>query len=773
MKRVAIAFVLAALAALVAWAASSGGDDAPDLPHARIGEGATEQPEPAQVDPADADMPDDDADLLRRLVETRHGEQATATALLLVRVRRDDGRPVPHVTVVVAPPLVADARLDEPNAVTDGGGEATFSLAEGRYECRTSLGASATVTLRAGVAERLELTLPSSPAVRGVVVDDRDQPVAGAEVLVLGLTAVGTARTSARTAADGAFELPGIGAGRQIAARHEDFAPSAPQRVELADAAAPTVTIRLSRDRGFVAGTVTTADGSPLADAVVWFGPATVGAFPAMVTRTDGNGYYRSPTLPAGPMEVRAVARGHALETRRTTIPRDGESVVHLRLHGGGIVRGVVRLQDGSPATQCLVWSGVRRAIGSRIARVGADGSFALDRVAVGEVELTALGLANDGVTLQRAVARVAVTADSVAEWNPTLAPVQRGAVRGTARLDDGSPLTGWLLLATPRGQRRGLGVETREGGSFLLLGLPAGEVTLTLRRPDAGWQSFDDARIDGVMVDGEPVEIVVPAQALDRASLIGSVRDESGRARTGSIRLVHASGASAQYATRLDGTFRIDGIPQGEVRVDVRCDEMPTLQLPPLALRGRETRDLGMIVVRSGGVAFGRLLGEDDEPPTNASVRLIGSDDRDLGEVAVDAAGYRTQTLEAGRYELLVQADSVAPARVPLDIPRGGQRELDIRLLPGSLHRFLVTTQDEQDFSAKVSVVVFDGSGKAVWAKNLPMTQGEVEFRAWLADGEYQALALGVRQQRARATFAVEAGSEAGPGLTTLELGN
>ncbi len=772
MKQVAIAIAVAVLAALLAWAAWNDSDIAPELFDGMLDGVATGQSDVAHIDTADIEPNNEDADLLRQLVASQSDAQGIETTELLLRVRHEDGKPVANVTVIVAPPLVADARLDEASAVTSEAGEAAFSLLPGRYECRTSLGASASVTLLAGHGQIVVLVLPYLPAVCGIVVDDHDQPIAGAEVLVLGLSAVGTARVSARTTTDGHFELRGIGAGRQIAARHAEFAPSAPQRVELADATAATVTIRLLPHHGRVSGTVATQQGVPVPGAVVWFGPGTVGNFPAQTTRTDGNGYYRSPALPEGPIEVRAVAPGHALESTRTTVQRDGEAVVHLRLHGGGVVRGVARLQDGSPATQCLVWNGVRRAIGGRLARTGVDGSFFLDRLPVGEVELTALGLASDGISLQRATARVTVAIDVATEWNPTLGPARRGAVHGTARLDDGTPLLGWLVLATPRGQSRGLGVETREGGAFTLLGLPAGEVSLSLRRPDAGWQSFVDADLEGVAVDGDAVEFVVPAEALDRATLLGSVRDETGRACAATLRMTHASGAFAQYATRLDGTFRVDGIPQGEVRMEVRCEKMPVYLQPPMSLRGRETRDLGTLVVRLGGAAFGRLLGVDDEPPTNASVRLIGSGNRDLGEVEVDAVGYRTPTVEAGRYELLVQAESVAPARVPLEIPRGGLTELDIRMLPGSLHRILVKTQDVRDFTSRVSIVIFDQAGKAVWTSNLPMTQGEAEFRAWLSDGEFQVLALGMRQQRVRDSFAVEAGSASGPGRTLLELG-
>jgi hypothetical protein len=151
--------------------------------------------------------------------------------------------------------------------------------------------------------------------------------------------------------------------------------------------------------------------------------------------------------------------------------------------------------------------------------------------------------------------------------------------------------------------------------------------------------------------------------------------------------------------------------------------------------------------------------------------MRLLGSGDRDLGPIATDALGYRTETLLAGRYEMIVQAESLAPARVALTIARGQDTELDIQLVPGSLHRIRVQAARAEDRDAKVSLVLFDASGKAAWIANLPMTQGVAEFRAWLADGQYQALALGVQNQRAQGSLTVEA-ARGEPGLTSLELG-
>ena len=785
MNRALLTTAAAALVVLLVWI-SLDGSDADLVPPIESPEDvAATSAEPAiAVIAAEDEATRSDAELLRApMPATTDSPTAGEDCELMVRVRLHDATPAPFVTVVASPPFVADARQEERNVVTDEQGTARFTLPAGSYACRTSLGASANVVLQSGHEHELELTLPASPIVRGFVVDESGAPIEGAEILVLGLTSVGTARTSARSAADGAFSLPGIGAGRQVAAKHALFAPTAPQRIELADATAATVTIRMQRPHGHIEGLVTTREGMAIANAVVWFGAranadkpdanaARTPTFPSHVVRTAVDGSFRSEALPEGPIEIRATAAGHSLRTLSARVSPAAISRVAIALDGGGRVRGIARLADGSPAKLGIVYSGVRRSIGSRLAQTDDTGAFVLDRLPLDEVELTALALAADGVTQQRATMRLIVREGQDAEWNPTLAEIRRGAVQGIVRDDNDAPLQGWLVLATPRGQRKGLGTETLADGSFAMQGLQSpGIVDIAVRKPESGWQSFPAALLEGVAVDGDAVVIRVMAKDGSRAQITGTAQDENGKPCASTVRVVHERSGSAQQATRLDGSFRIEGIPQGTVRVELRRDGAAALTLPPFSLRGNEARDLGALTLTTGGAAFGKLLSIDGSPAPNVSMRLLGSGDRDLGPIATDALGYRTETLLAGRYEMIVQAESLAPARVALTIARGQDTELDIQLLPGSLHRIRVQAARAEDRDAKVSLVLFDASGKAAWIANLPMTQGVAEFRAFLADGEYQALALGVQNQRAQGSFTVEA-ARGEPGLTSLQLG-
>lgn len=709
----------------------------------------------------------------------------TPPAQLTVLVRRPDGRPLEDVAVILAPPLVVDARTDERVGVTGRDGTIEFSLPPGSWRCRTVLGVNAELELAADERRALELTLPKDPAVRGIVTDERGAPIASATVLVLGLSTLGIARSGARTGPDGSFELLGIGAGRLLAAAHPDFAPCQPQRVELADAEAPTITLVLRRPHGVLLGDVTDTEGKGLPGAVVWFGPRSqpspasiLGADapqsgpPAQVVRADEHGHFVSPALPLGEIEVRALATGFALGRTFATVAAGASSALRIVLDSGARLEGIVRHPDGTPAADAIVYSGIRRSIGSRLARTQVDGSFALTSLPTHAIEVTALGLAANGVTTQQAATLIQLRAGETLGWNPTLLPQPRGSVRGKLEDQQGQPLAGWLVMATPQGQRRGLGTETASDGTFSLLGLPTLQtVDVSARRPSGGWNSFVDGVQKSVVVDGSPVTITVVYPAPDRCTLLGVALDEGGRPLTANIHMLHGRGEVAQYPTRLDGSFRIDTVPAGTVNLELRHPNYPPLRLPPLQLEAQEVRDLGTLQLRQGGIAFGRILGPLDQPPTNVTMRLIDSGDREIATADCTDLGYRTPWLQPGDYDLLVQADSTAPSRVPVSIQAGQEHELNIRLEPGSLHRLRVRTGVDSDRSAQVSVVVFDDQQRAVWVAHLPMTQGTAEFRCYLRDGPFAVLALGVRGYRATGSFAVDARSPAGPGLTELEL--
>lgn len=702
---------------------------------------------------------------------------------LCVRVVRQDTRPVEHVDVIVGPFLVGDARLEDRTGTTDREGLAKFVLPAGKWKVRCGLSGlkdNLEVVLAAGETIATELVIPVEPTVRGLVNDERGNPVAGAQVLVLGLGTASIARIGTRTDASGQFELPGIGAGRDIAAVAEGFAPSAPRRIELADPLAPTITLVLTRDHGFVTGRVTDRNGNAVPEALVWFGPVDSGTPsarpgpPAQVVRCDAAGRFTSPALAPGDVEVRTTAPKFALTVATTVVEPGLSTELHLQLGLGARVHGTVRMPDGKPAVGAIVWSGVHRAMGSRLALAAVDGSFVLDSLPARPVELTAVAVTEENKKQTTLFARTLVT-PSVGDdlsWDPVLAAEPRGAVSGRVETQNGTPLGGWLVVATLPGKRGGKRTNTSPDGGFLLSGLPTGaRVALTVHNPTAGLSSFADAALAEVEVDGPEVRVSVQQPPTDRSSLLGTVVGEDGRPLSATLRIWHQNGAAAQYATRLDGSFRIDGVPAGLVHIEVRAPDHPALRLEPRECAAGAIADLGTLTLVRGGLAHGRVLVPAGTSLGNATIRLIDEDDREVAVADCTDGGYRTEWLRAGRYDLLIQADGMAPARARLEIQAGQDRELDVQLTPGALHRFRVQTRDAADQERQCSVIVFDGEKRAIWVAHLPMSRGIAEFRAWLPPGELGVTALGMRGARADASFSVGPPEDGMPGLTELEL--
>lgn len=779
MKHFVLPLAAAILALLLVLQLRPDPDELPGTYRETVGSRNGGPPEIAVSDPTDPELDRERAEQ-ERLEQSSLAPLAPPTAVLTVLVRRQDGRPLPDVEVIVGPRVVVDARLDDRTEETDANGSATFRLPPGDWRVRCSLSGIKDAVEQQLVADgtrTVELVLPANPTVHGLVRDESGAPIAGARVLLLGLHSASIARLGARSDATGAFELPGISAGRQIAATAEGFAPTPPRRIPLADPLAPTITLVLSRDHGFVQGVVTDANEKPLPSALVWFGPVGAGSqnartgAPAQVLRCDENGRFRSPPLALGEIEVRALAPGFALARTTARVEPGAATELAVRLDPGARVTGTVRRADGTPVDGAYVYVGVLRAMGCRLAFTDADGNFAIECVPTGGIELTARSV---DLEKQPWLARTSLHLSPGEEgvWHAQLEPEVRRSVRGSVQDQNGRPLVGWLVRAVPRGSRSALGAETGADGAFTIDDLSSGtHADVTVRNPTAGWSSFADATLEAVEIDGPAVVITVQQPASDRGTLLGTVVDDDAKPLAATVHLRHENGTIAHYATRLDGTFRIDNAPAGRLQVKVLHEDFPSLSPGESTVLAGGTVDLGTLQLRRGGLVFGRVTRTDEHPLQHATLRLIDDSDREVAFADCSDGGFRTPWLVAGRYDLLIQADEAAPRRVAVQVLAGQERELDIRLDPGLLHRFRVRTRDPADQDRQCSVVVFDQERRAIWVAHLPMTQGVAEFRASLPPGRLEVLALGVRNARATASFAVEPNGQNGPGLTELEL--
>lgn len=495
-------------------------------------------------------------------------------------------------------------------------GAFTRTAADGAYRLSASAGPEPMVQAAANGffeatgkvrGDRRGPTLALDPALRarGVVVDERGQGIAGAEITAAfqdaprlafkpGLFASGGL---ARSGESGRFLLgrlaPGASYGLRVS--KPGFAPG---RADLppqeAGRAAPEIRIVLRTGRT-ATGRVLDPRHSPVAGAQVTLRPAAPTDMMARIresfspasafeSATDAAGRFELTHLPAGTYDLVVRGRGFApLSVPALAIP-EGHGATDLGsvlLAPGVALSGVVADPQGRPLAGAEVWartpSGESAFFSSRMqdpgppdAVTGADGSFRLEDRAAGESLDLSATLAGYG---PGEAPRVAVPAE--APVRIVLSPASR--VSGRIVGPDEKPVPGArVVLMEMRETNRG-GRSSRlpgrfeqavadEEGAFAFEGVAPGTINLSATAPRR-----QTAELQGLEVRAgqelASVEIVLaPAAVIE-----GRVLAPSGRPVPGAEVIVEQAGENGRSGFSLlratadgDGVYVLDGVPPG-----------------------------------------------------------------------------------------------------------------------------------------------------------------------------------------------------------------
>jgi protocatechuate 3,4-dioxygenase beta subunit len=257
-------------------------------------------------------------------VEIRLASGGTLAGLVV-----SEGRaPLPSAQVSLGTPGGGRGRGGQDNTTSDDSGRFRFDrLSPGRYSVSAALRAKssppAEVVLQAGESrEDLVLAVGGGTTIHGRVSGLKGTAQSGVNVTASGPESF---FSSARTAADGTFELSGAPAGavdlHATAGDPTSGLRTASTQVEVAGDSTD-VDAEIVFDAGFsLAGQVTRA-GEPVADAMV---SASIGGGgrPVAMARTDANGSYRLEGLAAASYSVTAAPPRGGARTETTAVADD------------------------------------------------------------------------------------------------------------------------------------------------------------------------------------------------------------------------------------------------------------------------------------------------------------------------------------------------------------------------------------------------------------------------------------------------------------------
>lgn len=535
-----------------------------------------------------------------------------------------------------------------------------------------------------GVTSQVELALPAGHLVSGTVVDLEGNPVRDAQIWLSGFGNHLTGAVVATGGADGAFELPGVGAGYNVGARAPGHAPSLLHHIEGEGGEPVTLRLTLQGQGGTVGGTVTGPAGAPIPDAVVVLKePSGI----EVRHRTDRDGRFRFVGVETG--NVHLEVRRHPLVPWLGTavVLPDRDTQVAVRLAIGGSLVGVVRDSEGRPVADAHVTA---RAAGGRpksSVSVRPDGTYALRGLAPGEH--TAFASSRAKGTVQ---ASVRVGLEGPTEWNPVFSDGL--VIRGRVVDAGGAPLVGWGVQGTERagvahvGDFYG-GDATDAEGRFRIRNCPARPLRLIVCEPD-GWGEPVLVR-PGVEAGDEEITLTVPDDARPSAFLSGSIVGPDGRPANGAEAIlfdVEAEGGHAYPADAATGRFRIGPLRPGRYRLTFRAEDFPYLPYSTHAVAAKAEVELSPARFLPAGRVVLRVTRTDGNPVAGVEwwLRAAGAEEADPGHTLTRRRdGLLTRPIAAGSYILRVTASGCEELEVSVEVRAGAETPVDLTLRPAA----------------------------------------------------------------------------------------
>ena len=637
----------------------------------------------------------------------------------------DGGDPVPNAVVG----LRGEAIGGEIETRTDAQGMFQFpELPEGRYQVYAYQGALAARAVRlsrlgAGPFPPVELRFEPAAIVVGRVID-RDEGTGVVAAVELRPSGDDQAPRFARSGEDGVFRIEGVPNGRWIA---DAFSPgyTSPGGVEI-DAGRGVPELALVRG-ATIEGRVLDGEGRPIEGAIVraMTGEGSAAQEHSAAVDQDRLRRFSGRTAaPAPPVtglptdDPTFIARG---ELGVTVGPIPPIPPLGAAVGRAATIDPTVAALAGEPAP--LPVDPARQSIWTS----GPDGRYRIRGLPKGKTSVLA---AAAGFAEGRSRPIALEPTQMVTGVDVTLTPgtILVGRVTDQHRV----PVIGAQVTAQPE-VGAVIQIYTEPDGTYRI-----GPVTGTVELSASAFGHADAKRtITLAPATGrEPAErredLVL---AVADATLAGILEDASGATVAGGhVEVIGGSGEGRHAIAAADGTFSIDMLPDGPLRVRVKHPDYPATELDAAATAGGKTTS--RLRIPLGGAVEGVLLDDHSgEPLGGLTVGGTGPRSQEA-EATTEANGrWKLGPLVPGRWKIIVKLPGYLPLARELDVPAarapGTTSVRDIRL---DLRRGALVGGTVRDArgnrlpGAKVTVQAADGTGPV--AEGTTDVQGEFRIR-------------------------------------------
>lgn len=695
-------------------------------------------------------------------------------SLLVHVVWGDDKQPAEGIEVKVWRSGV-DPLFDEPQARSDATGSVLFAeLAPGNVYLsveRAGHGDHVKVGIVAGQRSEVTLEVKMGMNAKGRVVDGSGARVAGADIVVSGW-AGGKTLTLGQSAADGTFELRAVATHCHIGARKQGFVPSSMRQFTAADGATVDFTIVLTGTGASLEGVVLDPHDRPIADAIVRAGErdqknhklpdgANAMAPQCEQVRTDEAGRFRFTSVVPGLVPVSACARGLAPWHQDVEVRAGSRESQTIRLQPGVTLFGKVSDAAGKPLAKVEIHGGDWDNLGHRSASSAEDGTYRLEGLAVGTLQMQASHDKHGSISES-----FVFVAGEQRRWDPILSAGLQ--IRGKVVDSDDKPVKGVMVEAMLERSTRDdhwTGFENTDAeGRFALNNCKEGKtVRVTFRRKS----TFPELVMTGVMPSAAELVVRLPQEAwvYIKGTVLGPDGEVLPNVHVSPSMKVGYSGSPAETADSKTGEFKYGPYPPGTYSVRFAADGYPEIRLADRTLGPDEVWDVGTVKFQRGGTLAVQLVAA-TELPARWSLTIYDEAGGQVDRLDTSNGAGRSGPLVPGHYVLQVGGEKLTCSSHPFELRAGHETRLDIPIRNGIATTIGFSFPEGAEPLRNVTLVLRDPQSAVVWRGSALGRGGRVGVSLVLAPGDYT-IEAACEDMRASGTIAVAPGRAA----MTLEL--
>jgi hypothetical protein len=629
MKKALVVVFLAALAGLVVFLLARSKPEIPGEPESGETEGTASAQSPRPGEAAGPSYPES-------VDEVFEEADPPGTLQLEGQVLDSSNLPVDGARVAIStdPPRTTDTEKD---------GSFQFDRLVGKHYRLT---ASHSGRVGGPVVHKLSetsdpviLRLRSGAVVEVTVVDAATRaPVAGARLELRTID-----KLNAVTDAAGQASISGVASGfSTLVTRADGYAPDQ-QFLSIPGSTTGPIPVKVALRAGSgVSGVVLDQDGNPINRARVLATEASA-LFSLQKSREDGvwtgpDGRFTIPALAPSTYRLSAFHDDYPTAASSPVTVAAGRPTpdVKIVMQAGAWLSGRVETEAGQPAP----WAQVRcsRKDGTPFSGGAIGGTRVRQAVADKDGVFKFTGLPRTRVSLLAQTEEAASDMLSVdLSGKSSVADVVlrlevSGRISGRVVTSAGEPVAEVQVTANADIWADGMSAETRlrgqstavtdGGGNFVLKNLAEGTYRLRASRSAGAFRQYLEAGVQARTGD-EDVKIILEEDGGLKGKVVLA---DGGNPTRFSVALTVPPGVPV---TSADGSFEIDEVAPGKYRITIRGQDFADRVVPDVEVTANQVTDLGVITVRRGRSAHGRVLQQDGSVVPGATVvvakRLVG----------------------------------------------------------------------------------------------------------------------------------------------------